>query len=212
MTKIYLLILLLLGASFSAQALEISVNGLFNGGAILVIDGKHHLLRVGDTTPEGVKLIAASDQGATFSYNGEEQTLGINRTVSTNFSKPEKVQARIPTGPGGHYFTPGRINGLAVDFLVDTGATTIAINLPTAKALGLNYRAGERVQMNTASGVGSAYMIMLDSVRVGDVEVRHVAAAVSMGNYPREILLGNSFLSRVDMRRENGLLILEANF
>jgi len=96
--------------------------------------------------------------------------------------------------------------------MVDTGATTVAMNLPTAKALGLNYRAGEAINVNTANGVATAYIVMLDSVRVGDVEVRNVMASVSMGDFPAEILLGNSFLSRVDMRRENGLLVLEAQF
>lgn len=203
---------LLASFMFAAQAVEITVNGLFDGGAILVIDGKHRLMRIGDRSPEGVELVAADDKGATFKYGEDEKTLGLKRTVSTQHKAPEKVQTRIATGRGGHYFTPGRINGLAVDFLVDTGATTVAMNLPTAQALGLNYRAGEKININTASGVAIAYMIMLDSVRVGDVEVRNVAAAVSMGDFPSEILLGNSFLSRVDMRRENGVLVLEAQF
>lgn len=198
--------------ALSAQAIDITVNGLFDGGAILVIDGNYRLMRIGERSPEGVVLIAADDKGATFKYGSEEKTLGLNRKVSTQFSEPEKVEARIASGQGGHYFTPGRINGLAVEFLVDTGATSVSMNLPTAKALGLNYRAGERINIGTASGVSTAYSIMLDSVRVGDVEVRNVSASVTMGDYPSEILLGNSFLSRVDMRRENGVLVLESRF
>lgn len=196
----------------SILAIEITVNGLFDGGAILVIDGKHRLMRVGDRSPEGVRLVAANAATATFKYGSEEQTLGLNRTISTQFAEPEKAQTRIPSGHGGHYFTPGRINGLAVEFLVDTGATSVAMSLPTAKALGLNYRIGEKIELSTANGYTAAYMIMLDSVRVGEVEVRNVAAAVSMSDFPAEILLGNSFLSRVDMRRENGVLVLESKF
>jgi len=204
-------VLFLLNA-ITAQAMEITVNGLFKGGAVLVIEGKHRLMRVGDLSPEGVELIAVDDKSATFKVAGEEKSLGINRSITTNFSTPDKVQARIASGPGGHYLTPGRINNRPVDFIVDTGATTIAINLPTAKSLGLDYRNGDKISINTASGVSTAYMIMLDSVRVGDVEVRNVAAAVSMNDFPTEILLGNSFLSRVDLRRENGVLILESRF
>ena len=199
-------------AASSALAINITVNGLFDGGAILVIDGKHRLMRVGDRSPEGVRLIAVNAGSATFKYGSEEKTLGLNRTVSTQFAEPEKVQTRIPSGPGGHYFTPGRINGLPVEFMVDTGATSVAMSLPAAKALGLNYRTGEKIELGTANGITTAYVIMLDSVRVGDVEVRNVAAAISMNDFPAEILLGNSFLSRVEMRRENGVLVLEAKF
>ena len=195
-----------------AQAVDITVNGLFKGGAILVIDGKHRLMRIGEKSPEGVELIAADASTATFKYGEDQQTLGINRSISTQFTTPEKVEARIASGYGGHYITPGRINGLAVEFMVDTGATAVAMNLPTAKALGLNYRAGRQVNVNTANGVTTAYIVMLNSVRVGDVEVRNVEATVTMGDFPVEILLGNSFLSRVDMRRENGVLVLESRF
>ena len=196
----------------SVHAVDITVNGFFKGGAILVIDGNYRLLRVGESSPEGVELIAADDKSATFKFGNEEKTLGINRSISTQFTTPEKSEVRIASSYGGHYVTPGRINGLAVEFLVDTGATTVAMNLPTAKALGLNYRAGAPVNITTANGEATAYQLMLDSVRVGDVEVRHVAAMVSMGDFPAEILLGNSFLSRVNLRRENGVLVLESRF
>ena len=207
-----LLIAALLAAGHSVVALDITVNGLFNGGAVLVIDGKHRLMREGERSPEGVELIAVSKTEATFRYGDTEQSLGMNRSVSTQFKKAEKSQTRIASGQGGHFFTPGRINGLAVDFLVDTGATSVAMNLPTAKALGLNYRVGKKISISTANGIGTAYVVMLDSVRVGDVEVRNVEAAVNMGDFPTEILLGNSYLSRVDMRQENGVLVLESQF
>lgn len=206
------LIAALLAIGQSVVALDITVNGLFNGGAVLVIDGKHRLMREGERSPEGVELIAVSKTEATFRYGDTEQSLGMNRSVSTQFKKAEKSQTRIASGQGGHFFTPGRINGLAVDFLVDTGATSVAMNLPTAKALGLNYRVGKKISISTANGIGTAYVVMLDSVRVGDVEVRNVEAAVNMGDFPTEILLGNSYLSRVDMRQENGVLVLESQF
>lgn len=212
-TNFHLVIALLLTiTTCGAQAIEITVNGLFKGGAVLAIDGQHRLLRVGDRSPEGVELIAVSSDSATFKYGEDEQTLGMNRSISTQFSAPDKAQTRIASSQGGHYVTPGRINGLPVMFMVDTGATAVAINLPNAKALGVNYRAGNQISVQTANGVTSAYTVTLDSVRVGDVEVLNVAAIVSMSDYPAEILLGNSFLSRVDMRRENGVLVLESRY
>lgn len=196
----------------SLWALEIEIKGLFAGGAIVQVDGKPRMLRAGERSPEGVLLVAADIQSATLEIDGERQTLGISRRISTRFTEAEKGTVRIQSGRGGHYFTPGRINGHAVDFIVDTGATAVAMNLPTAQRLGINYRAGQRVSMTTASGVVPAYSVMLDSVRVGAIEVSKVAAIVSMGDFPNEILLGNSYLDKVDMRRESGVLVLEAQF
>lgn len=193
-------------------ALDVVVKGLFKDGAIVQVDGKPRMLRAGERSPEGVLLVAADMQSATLEINGERRTLGISRPISTQFAEPERLTVRIQSGKGGHYFTPGRINGHAVEFIVDTGATAIAMNRPTAQRLGLNYRAGQRVSMSTASGVVEAYRIMLDRVRVGSIEVSKVEAIVSTGEFPTDVLLGNSYLDKVDMRRESGVLVLEARF
>jgi len=169
-------------------------------------------LREGKRSPEGVLLVSADTKQAVLEIDGEQQTAGLSRAISTQFKTPEKLTERIASGRGGHFITPGRINGLAVEFMVDTGATTIALNLPTAKQLGLNYRAGEQLQVSTAAGMSTGYGLMLDSVRIGAIEVKNVYAIVSMNDFPTTILLGNTFLNRVDMRRENGVLILEAKY
>lgn len=170
------------------------------------------MLRAGERTPEGVLLVTADTRSAVLEVDGERRTLGMSRRISTRFAKPEKAEVHIQSGRGGHYFTPGRINGYAVDFMVDTGATAISMNLPTAQRLNLNYRAGQQVSVTTANGVVNGYRLMLDTVRIGSIELNMVEAIVTMGDFPAEILLGNSYLSRVDMRRENGVLILEARF
>lgn len=210
-TKHLFVLLTLVLLTFNTHALDITVNGFFNGGAILVIDGKHKLMRIGDTSPEGVELVAADDESATVLFDGEQQILRKGRAFQTEFEAPTKLQARIPSSLGGHYVTPGRINGRPVEMMVDTGATVIAINANTAKALGIDYSKGERVQLNTANGVTLGSAVMLNSVRIGEVELNQIEAVVTHSNFPAEILLGNSFLSRVDMRRENGVLVLEKN-
>jgi aspartyl protease family protein len=198
--------------SVPAWSLDVMIQGLFHDGAIVVVDGKRHMLRAGDRSPEGVLLVSADTRSAVLEIGGEQKTLGMTRRIATQFARPEKAQARIQSGRGGHYFTPGRINGHPVDFLVDTGATAVSMNLSTAQRLGLNYRAGQQVAMTTANGVVSGYRLTLDRVRVGAIELDRVEAIVTMGDFPAEILLGNSYLSRVDMRREDGVLVLEARF
>ncbi len=192
--------------------MEIVVQALYKGGAVLMIDGKQHTVKVGKRSAEGVLLVSSTSKSAVLDIDGDRQTVGVSKAISTNFSKAKKTEVRLASGPGGHYFTPGRINGFAVDFLVDTGATSVAMNLPTAKRIGLNYRAGKPITMSTANGNVTAYRVMLKSVRVGAVEVKNVEATITMGDFPEEILLGNAYLSRVEMRRDNGVLVLESRY
>ncbi|GAB1263148.1 retropepsin-like aspartic protease family protein [Aurantivibrio plasticivorans] len=212
MKKSWLIIFSLLAcAVMPVAALDISVQGLYRGGAILIIDGKQRVLKEGKRSPEGVLLVSADANQAVLDIDGTQQTVALSKSISTSFKKAEKSVVRIASGRGGHFFTPGRINGQAVSFLVDTGATSVAMNLNQAKRLGINYRAGRSISVTTANGVAEAKLVMLDSVRIGDVVVNNVEASITYGDFPREILLGNSFLSRVDLRREAGVLILESH-
>ncbi len=193
-----------------AQALDIQVKGLFNNAALLDIDGERHLLKAGKSSPEGVKLISANSHETILEVNGKRMTLGLSQRISTSFTVAEKHEIRLAASSSGHYVTPGRINGLPVEFMVDTGATFVSMNLPTAKHLGINYRAGKEGYADTANGRTTVYVVTLAAVSVGDVEVKNVRATVHLGNFPSLILLGNSYLSRVEMARENGVLILSS--
>lgn len=212
--RIFALLLLLISFAAPGWAMSVVVEGLFNGGAILQVDGKRHMLRAGERSPEGILLVSADMQArnATLEIAGEQQVVGLSRRIGTRFAEAEKPQVRIQSGKGGHYYTPGRINGHAVNFMVDTGATAVAMNLPTAQRLGINYRAGQQVSVSTASGVASGYRVLLDSVRVGAIEVKKVEAIVSMGDFPTDTLLGNSYLDQVDLRRESGVLVMEGRY
>ena len=207
----FLLAALLLALALSASAApNVQVKGLFKGSAVLLIDGKQRLLKVGKTSPEGVQLIAADAHTAEVEFDGQRRVLRLSRQVGGGYQRATQAEVRIASGRGGHYLTPGRINGLAVDFMVDTGATSVAMNLPTAKRLGLNYRAGREIRVNTANGVAKAYLLMLRSVSVGNVTVENLAATVTLSDFPQKILLGNSYLSRVDLQREGGVLVLKS--
>jgi aspartyl protease family protein len=87
------------------------------------------------------------------------------------------------------------------------------MNKHQAKRIGLKYKLeGEESLSNTASGFAKIYLIELKKVKVGDIEIRNVQAAVHDGDHPTVILLGNAFLSRVDMNREGRLLELEKKY
>ncbi|HSC83403.1 MAG TPA: TIGR02281 family clan AA aspartic protease, partial [Pseudomonas sp.] len=102
-------------------------------------------------------------------------------------------------------------NGHPVQFLVDTGATTVAMNEGQARRLGIDYRVvGRPMVASTAGGNVRGWRIKLDLVKVGGLEVLGVEAVVLEGDSPTEVLLGMSFLSRVRWREDNGVLLLES--
>lgn len=193
-------------------AADIIVLGLFKGRAIVNIDGTQRTLKKGKPSPEGVKLISADSQVAILEVDGKQQEFKLGRHVGTSFKKKENAEAKImPTQ--GMYLTAGFINGRPVTFLVDTGATWIAMNSHQARSLGINFRyIGKRGMVSTANGVVPVYRVTLDKVRVGEIELTNVEAGVLEGNSPSEVLLGNSFLNRVEMQRQGQVMLLKQKF
>ena len=124
---------------------------------------------------------------------------------------PKGNKIVLSAGSGGHFTTQGAINGRAAHFMVDTGATAVAMGVADAERLGIDYRKGQLGRGNTANGQVNVYSVKLTSVRVGDVEVYDVDAAV-LPDINGHILLGNSFLSRFQMTRLNDQLVLERRY
>lgn len=209
------LILSLLFCFVSTQfvyATDIVVLGLFKNKAIVKIDGKQRTLKIGKKSPEGVMLISADSYLAIIEVDGKQQEFKLGRHVSTSFKQKKLAEAKIMS-VNGMYTTVGFINGQQVDFLVDTGATWIAMNVHHARSLGINFRyIGKRSTVSTANGVVPVYRIMLKKVRVGEIELTNVAAGVLDGDSPRIVLLGNSFLNRVEMQRQGQVMLLKQKF
>jgi aspartyl protease family protein len=111
----------------------------------------------------------------------------------------------------GHFVAEGTVNGNPVRFLVDTGATSVVLPARDAERLGLDWRKGERGLNQTANGVVATYGVTLDSVRLGDIEVRAVDAVVIEQGL-NIALLGMSFLNRVEMKREGQSMVLIRRF
>jgi aspartyl protease family protein len=194
-----------------ALCAEIAVSALFNGKAVIAVDnGKPRTMSAGEATPEGVKLISATSESAVIEYGGKRQTLLLGQGTRLGGGAPAAAtgQVTLTVGAGGHFWAMGSINGVSVRFLVDTGATSIALSSETAKRLGLNYTAGTRVPVRTASAAIIGYRITLDTVRVGDITLNGIEALVIEGRYPEEALLGMSFLSRTQMKRDGDILTL----
>ncbi len=197
----------------SWAANQISVLALFKNKAMLKIDGKNRLLKAGQESPEGVRLISANAKEAVIEVNGQRDSYTLGQHVGIQFAQPESKEVRISRDASGSFFTFGSINGQMVKMLVDTGATMIAMNEPTAKRLGIPYwLKGEKSWVTTASGTAQAYSMLLDRVQVGAILLQRVKGVVIKGNYPREVLLGMSFLKQVEMVNQGSLLLLRSKF
>jgi len=107
----------------------------------------------------------------------------------------------------GHYNASGQINGHDVEFLLDTGATTVSVPAALAKRLGL--RQGSAVSVNTANGTVTAYLTRLQSVRLGGIELRDVKATINPGMAGKEVLLGMSFLKHLEFTQRGDTLTLK---
>jgi aspartyl protease family protein len=207
-------ILLIAGLTRFVQAVEqIIVEGLFPGMVMVSVDGVRRLLKVNQPSPEGLILVSATSKEAVIEIDGKPQTYRLGAHISTQFNKPDLRTAKIWRNQSGAYTTVGSINGLTVRFLVDTGATAVAMHANQAKRLGISYRIeGRPISVSTASGVMPAYEVLLERVQVGDITLHQVRGFVIDSHGPTRVLLGMSFLNRVNIENQSDVMLLKQRF
>ena len=198
----------------SAAAQAVSLQGMLGSRALLMVDGGAPRGVAPGETHQGVKVISTTGDEAVVEMKGRRHTLRMGESpVSIGGSAVGARGNRIvlSAASGGHFLSQGTINGQAVQFMVDTGATAVGMGMPEAERLGINYKAGQPVRMQTANGVTGGWRVKLASLRLGDVEVYDVDAVIGTYSMPY-VLLGNSFLSRFQMRRDNDQMVLERRY
>jgi len=204
---------LALAAASAVSAQVVTLNGQFGErGALLVIDGTPRSLKVGDRV-QGVKLLAIGPTQAEIEVGGQRRTLisGTPVDVGGSARQASGTEILLPAGTGGHFYANGTINGRPARFVVDTGATSVAIAQADAERLGIDWKNAPTAMGHTANGTIVMRSVTLASVRIGDVEVFDVDGSVLPSPMPY-VLLGNSFLARFQMKRENDLLVLERRY
>lgn len=188
--------------------------------ALLVVDGgAPKALAVGETY-QGVKLLSVSGDQAVLEVKGNGSNTGIARLTVRVGDAPVSQGARpggsnatkiiLPIGQGGHFFAQGWINNRPIQFMVDTGATTVAMGVSDADRMGIDYKKGQMVRMGTANGVAQGWKVRVNTLKIGDIEVYDVDTIVGP-NMPFA-LLGNSFLNRFNMNKTFDQMVLEKRF
>lgn len=206
--NIFLLLLFVNTAAYAVDSLH--VVGLFPGKVVLMIDGKQAIIKQGAES-EGVRYIKSSGEDVILELNGVQKVYKMGTAVSTSFTAPDVKRKTIYANNRGMFLSVGSINGQAIRFLVDTGATTVAMSSIQAKKLNIKYRLdGKETTARTASGIAKAYRVNLKSVKVGDIQQNNVVGLVIDGAFPKEILLGMSFLNRLKVEKTGGVMTLES--
>ncbi len=215
-----LAVCLALGLSNTAQAQSVTLAGMLGSKALVIVDGKTPKSVAVGESHLGVKVLSTNGDSAVVELAGRRHTLrvgdapasvgagGASNTTGTGANGSKIV---MTAGSGGHFLSMGQINGHSVQLMVDTGATAVSLSTADAQRMGLNLKGAQIVRLSTANGVTQGWRVKLDSVRLGDVEVFNVDAVVSSAAMPF-VLLGNSFLTRFQMTRDNDQMVLVKRF
>lgn len=197
-----------------AQSQTVVLSGVLGNKALLVVNGAPPKSVAPGETYQGVKVIGTKPDQATVEVAGEQMTLRLGEapiSAGGSMDGSENRKIILHAGTNGHFKTTGQINGRAVTFMVDTGASAVALGEAEAQSIGLNYKAGQRITVNTANGQSVGWLVKLSSVRLGSVDTHEVDAMVTPAPMPF-VLLGNSYLTRFQMTRTNDQLVLEKRY
>jgi aspartyl protease family protein len=198
----------------AAAVAPVQAVGLFKDRAMIRVLGQEHYLTVGQSSPEGAQLLAADSMHALVRYQGQTYDLTLTEQTAGagGYRKATEVNLSIAPDDLGQYRAQGSINGYFTNFLVDTGASLVALSEKHAREMNIPYQdSNARAPVVTAQGQANSYLVELDSIVVGGIEAHNVRAAVIPGDYPLEVLLGMSFLRKVKMEQQAGVLVLKQN-
>ncbi|MGD9774953.1 retropepsin-like aspartic protease family protein [Diaphorobacter sp.] len=190
-----------------AQAQSVVLAGILGGKALLVVDGSAPRGVAPGEAHRGVRVVSVGASDAVVDTADGRQTLRLGEAPVSVGRSGTGQRIVLKADARGHFINSGLINGRVMQYMVDTGASTVAIGRPDAQRMGLPFEQGQGVTMSTANGTARGWRLRLDSVRVGDVEVRGVDAIVTPQPMPY-VLLGNSFLREFEMNRTGDELVL----
>jgi aspartyl protease family protein len=205
------IVLLMALLAMPAWPADIALVGLLPGKALVIVDGgKRQSLAIGAKTTEGVKLLSIEPGAAVFDVEGKQRRILVGQSVVSTVGA-EKPVLTLAADARGHYFVPGSINGVGMKFLVDTGATFISLGAADAKRARIDHLKGTPGITQTANGQTRVWKVKLSSVKVGSIALSEVDATVHEHDMPI-VLLGMSFLNRMEIRRDGQSMTLTQRY
>jgi aspartyl protease family protein len=194
------IVLCCMASTWAASVYVVSVAR--NEVQVVVNGSKTYRLRPGESTPEGVRLTEILKGAAVLEVDGKPVTMGLGHSTV--------AETQIRADRRGQFTTTAYINGVAMESLIDTGASAVSLNRAAAQRLGINLDSGKRVMMQTANGVRYGTLVTLPRVQIGTIILENVEGAVTDGG-PEQlgiVLVGMSFLRHVEMRHTGSTLTL----
>lgn len=207
-------LLAVLTCAMPALAADVALAGLLAGRAVVVVNGGNpRTLSVGGKAVEGVRLLAVEPGAAVFEIDGRKQRLVLgDHVASSGGSDGGGASATLTSDARGQFFAQGSVNGAPVRFMVDTGASFVSLNAADATRARIDYRGrGQPVAMSTANGVIQSWRVPGNTVRLGDITLHEVDVVVSEAAMPM-VLLGMSFLNRMEMKRDGDTMTLRKRY
>lgn len=188
---------------------SVALQGMLGNKALLIVNGSAPRALAPGESHQGVKVLSTRSDQAVVQVAGQRLTLRVGATPASVGAAPQAQGDRVvlTADARGHFYVQGSIRNKPARFMVDTGATVVTLDQFEADRLGLNYRAGTPVKVNTANGSADGWRLKIPSLRVGDITTYEVDAVVTPQPMP-VVLLGNSFLARFDLRREGSQMTL----
>jgi aspartyl protease family protein len=191
-------------------AIDLAVSGISGKKVVLVIDGgAPRTVAVGQSTPEGVKVVEIAGETVTLQVDGQWREVRLGEHVVRREENVPEVW--IQADDLGHFYVDGAINGRPTRFIVDTGASMVSISLANAQRMGMDLSKARESVSQTAAGKQSVRIVALESVKVGGLQLHDVEAVVYESDLPFA-LLGMNFLSRMEMVYEGQRLRLRRKY
>ncbi len=178
--------------------------GMLGDEAKISIDNRTFILMSPGEKRHGIELLSISKTGVVVRYKGTS----YRYEEGSREAEALPHQVMIDRDSNHMFTTRGTIDGMPVEFMVDTGASHVVISANRARALRLRYNRRKPMRMTTASRMETAYAVTLRSVGVGGIVKHQVPALVTRSKFPRTVLLGMSFLNDLSINQEGDRLVI----
>ena len=205
--------LLLFLACTPVLAADVALIGVIGDkAAVLAVDGgEPKAVKVGQKW-NGVTVLAVEKERATVEIDGKRRVLVLGQHYRGAAPTSDRQSVTLAADSRGHFFADASVNDVPMRFVVDTGASVVVLSAADASRLGVDWRRGPRRMIQTANGATAGYLVKLDKVRVGGIELTNVESVVLEEGLGAVGLLGMSFLNRVEMQRDGQTMTLIRRF